>query len=72
MADDNNNNDKNKDGVDCGGHQTEQSFETLLYSASHNRTPEDYERAQLAMEKKREALTAKWAARLIGKTLVDA
>ncbi|KAJ2069952.1 hypothetical protein GGI08_000073 [Coemansia sp. S2] len=72
MADNNNNNGKNKDGVDCGGHQTEQSFETLLYNASHNRTPEDYERAQLAMEKKREALTAKWAARLIGKTLVDA
>ncbi|KAJ2864156.1 hypothetical protein GGH94_003104 [Coemansia aciculifera] len=74
MADDNtdNNNMNNSDGVDCGGLQSEQSFETLLYSANHNRTPEDYERSQLAMEKKREALTTKWAARLIGKTLVGA
>ncbi|KAJ2063486.1 hypothetical protein GGI17_001702 [Coemansia sp. S146] len=73
MADDNtDNNMSNNDGVDCGGLQTEQSFETLLYSANHNRTPEDYESAQMAMEKRREALTAKWAARLIGKTLVGA
>ncbi|KAJ2796440.1 hypothetical protein H4S07_006222 [Coemansia furcata] len=71
MGGDNTNNNNNT-GEGSRGIQTEQSFEALLLSASHNQTPEDYERAQLAMEKKREAHTAKWAARLIGKTLVDA
>ncbi|KAJ2823627.1 hypothetical protein GGI24_003636 [Coemansia furcata] len=71
MGGDNTNNNNNTD-EGSRGIQTEQSFEALLLSASHNQTPEDYERAQLAMEKKREARTAKWAARLIGKTLVDA
>ncbi|KAJ1670856.1 hypothetical protein GGF44_001830 [Coemansia sp. RSA 1694] len=66
-----NSNNKNSD-EGSSGCQTEQNFEALLQSANQDRTPEDFERAMRVMEKKREALTAKWTARLKGKTLIDA
>ncbi|KAJ2457898.1 hypothetical protein GGF42_002404 [Coemansia sp. RSA 2424] len=69
MNDDSDNKNSDEGGSSC---QTEQNFETLLQSANQDRTPEDFERAMRVMEKKREALTAKWTARLKGKTLIDA
>ncbi|KAJ2022434.1 hypothetical protein IWW57_004523 [Coemansia sp. S610] len=53
------------------GNQTEQSFEALLHSASHNQAPQGYNVVHLVPETEHEARMAEWSALLIGKTLVD-